>query len=54
MGNYGGYYEDLYETIANGKSLKVTPQQAHNTIRMIELAFESNQHETTIDCSGLL
>ena len=53
-GNYGGYYDDLYATITNGAPLKVTPQQAHNTIRIIELAFESNQKETTVKCSGLL
>jgi scyllo-inositol 2-dehydrogenase (NADP+) len=53
-GNYGGYYDDLHETITNGAPLKVTPQHGHNTIRIIEMAFESNQKEATIKCSGLL
>lgn len=53
-GNYGGYYDDLYETIVNGALLKVTPQQAHNTIRIIEMAFESNKNESSIKCNGFL
>ena len=53
-GNYGSYYDDLHATIVNGAPLQVTPQQAHNTIRIIELAFESNQKAATLDCTGLL
>lgn len=53
-GNYGYYYLDLYETIRNGADLKVKPEQGFNTIRIIELAFESNRKKCTIACEGLI
>ncbi len=53
-GNYGGYYTDLYETITAGKPLKVKPEHGYNTIRLIELATESNQKNATVICSGLI
>ena len=53
-GNYGGYYTDLYESITAGKPLKVKPEQGYNTIRLIELATESNQKNATVICSGLM
>ena len=53
-GNYGGYYDDLHATIINRAPLKVTPQQAHNTIRIIELAVESNQIGAVVKCTGFL
>jgi scyllo-inositol 2-dehydrogenase (NADP+) len=53
-GNYGGYYDDLYETIANGAPLQVTPQQAHNNIRVLELAIESNRKGCAVECNGFV
>lgn len=53
-GDYGKYYEDLYETIVNGAPLKVTPEQGYNTIRLIELAFESTQKRCTVECTGFI
>ena len=53
-GNYGGYYDDLYETIINGAPLKVTPRHAHNIIRVIELAVESNSRQCTTECTGFV
>lgn len=53
-GNYGFYYQDLYQTIMHGAPLKVKPEHGHNTIRMIELAFQSSQIKATVECSGFL
>lgn len=53
-GNYGAYYEDLYATIVNNAPLKVTPEQGYNTIRLIELAFESAAKKCTVECTDLM
>ncbi len=53
-GNFGWYYTDLYETLVNGKPLWVKPEHGYNTIRLIELAMESNQKGATVACSELL
>ncbi|HEY4876294.1 MAG TPA: oxidoreductase [Puia sp.] len=53
-GNYGFYYLDLYETIRNDAELKVKPVHAFNTIRIIELAFESSRKKCTIACTGMI
>jgi scyllo-inositol 2-dehydrogenase (NADP+) len=53
-GNYGGFYNDLYNTIKKGAPLKVKPEHGYNTIRMIELATESNEKKCRIACSGLI
>ena len=53
-GNYGGYYSDLYNTIRRGEPLKVKPEHGYNTIRLIELATESNDRKSRIACSGLI
>lgn len=53
-GNYAGYYNNLYETIANNKPVQEKIEHGYNTIRLIELAFESYQQQRTIECTGLL
>ena len=53
-GNFGMYYQNLYETIVNGASLMEKPEHGFNTIRMIELAMESNAKKCTVDCTGLI
>lgn len=53
-GDYGLFYEDLYNTITAGAPLVVKPEQAYNVIRIIELANESSGHKKTVVCSGLL
>jgi scyllo-inositol 2-dehydrogenase (NADP+) len=53
-GNYGGFYLDLYNTIRRGETLKVKPEHGYNTIRLIELATESNDKKTRIACTGLI
>ncbi|MDP4129271.1 MAG: oxidoreductase [Bacteroidota bacterium] len=53
-GNYGGYYDDLYDAIVNDGPLRVTPEQGYNTVKLIELATESNQKNCTIICRDLM
>ncbi len=53
-GNYGGLYLDLYNTIRRGEPLKVKPEHGYNTIRLIELATESNAKKCRVECTGLM
>lgn len=53
-GNYGGFYTDLYDTIVNGKPLRVKPEHGYNTVKLIELATESNQKNGTVVCRDLI
>jgi len=53
-GNFGYYYENLYNTIVNGAPLLEKPEHGYNTVRLIELAVESNRLKKTIDCTGLM
>ena len=53
-GDYGLFYEDLYQTIMNNKPFGITPEQAYNVIKIIELAEESSHAKCTISCEGLL
>jgi scyllo-inositol 2-dehydrogenase (NADP+) len=53
-GNFGAYYIDLYQTIAHGKPLYATPEHGYNTIRLIELAQQSNKEKRSLSCNGLL
>lgn len=52
-GNYGGFYDDLYESIVEHQPLKVKPEHGFNVIRLIELATESNEKKSRVACSGL-
>lgn len=54
QGNFGYYYKSLYQSIINGKQVTEKPEHGYNTVRLIELAFESHQKHCTIPCSGLL
>ncbi len=53
-GNFGNYYKSLYQSITAGKPVTEKPEHGYNTVRLIELAFESNQKHCTIPCSGLM
>lgn len=46
-GCYQAFYENVYQAIAQGAELAVKPQEARNTIRMIELALESHRERCT-------
>ncbi|HUR10317.1 MAG TPA: oxidoreductase [Flavitalea sp.] len=53
-GNFGAYYKNLYETIRNGAPLKEKPEHGFNTIRLIELAFESSRQKRTLPVTQLI
>lgn len=53
-GDFGIYYQRLYESIANGKPLSEKAEHGYNVVRLIELAKESSELKKTIDVSGLL
>ena len=50
-GNYGDFYSNVYNTIIGRESLLVTPTQARNNIRIIDLAMKSQAERRTIDFS---
>ena len=43
QGNYGDYYQGIYEAIRNGKPLPVTAEEGLSVIKIIEAAYESNK-----------
>lgn len=47
-GCYQAFYENVYQAI-EGAELAVKPEEARNTIRMIELALQSSKEKRTID-----
>lgn len=53
-GSYADYYLDLYDTIVNGKPVKQKPEHGYNTIRIIQLAIQSNAEKRTLPCTGLM
>ena len=53
-GNYGQYYVNLYNAIVNGQPLTEKPEHGYNTIRLIELARQSQAEKRTVECTGLL
>ena len=53
-GNFGNYYRSVYDSIVFNKPVTEKPEHGYNTVRLIELAFESHQRQCIIPCSGLL
>ena len=53
-GDYGLFYEDVYQTLMNKKPFPILPQQAYNVIKIIELAEKSSKEKCTVTCEGLL
>lgn len=47
-GHYAPFYENVYQSIVNRVALEVTPQQARNTTRVMELALESSRLGKTL------
>ena len=47
-GCYPAYYENVYQAIAGQVELIVKPEEARNTIRIIELAMQSNAEKRTV------
>lgn len=48
-GDYRSYYRNIYDSITSQDDLIVKPEQARNTIRMIELALESHHLKRTLE-----
>jgi predicted dehydrogenase len=53
-GNYAQYYINLYDAIRNGAPVREKPEHGYNTIRLIELAFESSEKKCTIPVDQLI
>jgi len=53
-GNFGLFYEYLYDSIEHNAPLKTTPLQAYNVIKLIELAFASSKARCTLPVEGLV
>lgn len=53
-GNFGLYYQHLYDTITTGAPLREKPEHGFNTIKLIELAIQSNEEKKTIVCKDLM
>lgn len=47
-GSYGSYYQNIADVIAGRAELAVKAVEARNTIRIIELALESNERKCTV------
>lgn len=42
-GNYSEFYKSVYESIRNGKSLSVKPQESRDVIKLIQACYESHR-----------
>ena len=49
QGNYGNYYQGIFESIRNGAKLPVTAEEGKNVIVIIEAALESHEKKTIIN-----
>lgn len=49
IGDYRGYYENIYQSILGKAKLEVLPEQAREVIYLIELAQQSAQERCTIN-----
>jgi scyllo-inositol 2-dehydrogenase (NADP+) len=53
-GNFGYYYRNIYNTLVNNAPLLERPEDGYNTIKLINLAFESSEQKKTLPVTGLL
>jgi hypothetical protein len=54
QGGFGGFYKNLSRTIREHVPLSEKPEHGFNVIRLIELAFESNEKQCRVKVTGLL
>jgi len=47
-GNYGEYYNGIYEAIRNNKPVPVSPEDGLKVVRIIEKAYESNEKKKVV------
>ncbi|HTK17875.1 MAG TPA: Gfo/Idh/MocA family oxidoreductase, partial [Mucilaginibacter sp.] len=50
-GHYEDLFQNVYEAITEGKPLIVKPEEARDTIRVIELCFQSSKEKRTMPYS---
>jgi predicted dehydrogenase len=48
-GNYGDYYDGIYNAIRNDADPPVAPEDALNVIKVIETAYISNAEKRVIE-----
>ena len=48
-GNYGDYYDGVYNAIRNNADVPVLPEDALNVIKIIETAYVSNAEKRVIE-----
>jgi scyllo-inositol 2-dehydrogenase (NADP+) len=48
-GNYGDFYEGVFQAMRNNKQMPVTGEEGLNVIRVIELAFRSSKERQVLD-----
>lgn len=53
-GNYGSYYQNLFQSIRNHKPIREKAEHGYNTVRLIELAMKSSLEKTPVPCNDLL
>jgi predicted dehydrogenase len=49
LGNYGNYYQGIFDAIRNGAKLPVTAEDGKNVIAIIEAAIASHEQKTIIN-----
>jgi scyllo-inositol 2-dehydrogenase (NADP+) len=50
-GNYGDYYEGIYQALTAGQPMPVTAEEGIRTIMIIEAAIKSNQEKKVVELS---
>jgi predicted dehydrogenase len=50
-GNYGAFYEEMYEAIRHNKPVPVTPEEGIDIIRVITAAYKSNEEKKIVPIS---
>ena len=53
-GDYGYYYQNIYKTLRENMPLCERPEHGYNTIKLVELAMESDRQKATIACTDLI
>ncbi len=48
VGNYGGYYDNIYQAMRHGAGLLVKPEEAVDVLRIVEAAQESQKQKRRI------
>jgi len=48
QGNYGEYYDGIYEAIRNNKPLPVSPEDGLKVVKLIEIAYESSRQKRVL------